>query len=85
MKRNCRRTPEERSLHDRACRLRRMTDEQLCAEVDRACAGATPQDVIEGFLSSLGTRTASGARVSDATIRKLRAVAVEKGFLPGGS
>ncbi len=45
---------------------------------------ADEQQTIERFLRSLGTRTESGARVSDATIRKLRAVAVEKGFLPNG-
>ena len=40
------------------------------------------RETIERFLRSLGTRTEGGVRVSDATIRKLRALAQEKGFLP---
>lgn len=40
------------------------------------------KQTIERFLRSLGTRTEGGVRVSDATIRKLRTLAQEKGFLP---
>ena len=80
MKRNCRRDDEERAIHDRACRIRRMTDDQLCAYVDGR--STSPAEVIERFLGCLGTRSADGTRISDATIRKLRAVAKDKGFLP---
>lgn len=34
-KKNCRMTEEERAVHDRAVRLRKMTDQQLCDFVDR--------------------------------------------------
>lgn len=43
---------------------------------------ADEHQTIERFLRSLGTRTEGGVRVSDATIRKLRVLAQEKGFLP---
>ena len=43
---------------------------------------ADEERVIDRFLRSLSVRTEAGVRVSDATIRKLRALAVEKGFLP---
>ena len=34
-----------------------------------------------GFIDSLATRSDTGLRVSDATIRKIRAMAVENGYL----
>lgn len=33
-KKNCRRTDEERTMHDRAIKIRKMTDEQICAFID---------------------------------------------------
>lgn len=83
MKRNCRRSDEERAIHDRACRIRRMTDEQICTYIDGR--NTSTAEVIERFLGCLGTRSTDGTRISDATIRKLRAVAQAKGFLPGGA
>ena len=82
MKRNCRRKDEERAVHERACKLRHMTDEQLCAALDKG--GPSPQEVVEKFLHALTTRSDSGNRLSDATLRKIRLLAVEKGFLPEG-
>ena len=81
MKRNCRRDENEKAIHDRATKARRMTDAQLCAALDAGSSNGP--EIIERFLHSLGTRSADGTRISDATIRKLRAAAVEKGFLPG--
>ena len=34
-KKNCRMTDEERAMHDRAVRIRKMTDQQICEFVDR--------------------------------------------------
>ena len=75
MKRNCRRTDDERDQHDRATRIRKMTD---------AAAAAAPrktEDAIRHFVDSLAVRTDSGNRISDATIRKIRQMAYEMGFL----
>ena len=35
----------------------------------------------ERFLDTLSIRTTSGLRVSDATIRKIRSIAVDRGFI----
>lgn len=85
-KRNCRMTNTERDQHDRAIRVRKMTDAKLCEYLDSLKGDRTPaQDraaAIEAFLEALGQRTAGGLRASDATIRKLRSIAEEDGFLP---
>ena len=89
MKRNCRRTDDERDQHDRATRIRKMTDAQSCSYIDgleqkAAAAAAAPrktEDAIRHFVDSLAVRTDSGNRISDATIRKIRQMAYEMGFL----
>ena len=81
-KRSCRRTGFEQEQHDRAIRVRKMTDAQLCAYLDELEGRNRPivisqdelEKVINGFIDSLATR-------SDATIRKIRAMAVENGYL----
>lgn len=40
-KRNCRRTPEEASIHEEAVKLRKMTDAQLVEKVRSASAAAS--------------------------------------------
>lgn len=40
-KRNCRRTPEEVSIHDEAVKLRKMTDVQLVEKVRSASVAAS--------------------------------------------
>ena len=79
-KRNCRRTEGERAIHERATRLRKMTDEQLCDYIDSI--DGSKEKIMESFFACLGVRSKDGTRVSDATIRKLRAIAQEAGFLP---
>lgn len=89
MKRNCRRTDDERDQHDSATRIRKMTDAQICSYIDgleqkAAAAAAAPrktEDAIRHFVDSLAVRTDSGNRISDATIRKIRQMAYEMGFL----
>ena len=75
MKRNCRRTDDERDQHDRATRIRKMTDAQICSYIDGL------EHAIRHFVDSLAVRTDSGNRISDATIRKIRQMAYEMGFL----
>lgn len=88
-KRNCRKSDLEREQHDRAIRIRKMTDAQLCEYLESLskpapapAAGPTREEVIEGFLDSLSIRTDDGLRISDATIRKIRGMARSRGFLP---
>lgn len=62
-KRSCRRTGFEQEQHDRAIRVRKMTDAQLCAYLDelegRNRSIVISQDelekVINGFIDSLAT------------------------------
>ena len=44
-KRNCRRTANEREVHDRAVKMKRMTDEQL-EQVDYALSAKLPESAV---------------------------------------
>lgn len=86
-KKSCRRTETEREQHERAIRVRKMTDAQLCEYLDTLAAGhhqkgPTREEVILDFLDALGIRETDGLRVSDATIRKIKEIARKRGFLP---
>ena len=86
-KKSCRRTGTEREQHERAIRVRKMTDAQLCEYLDGLEAGSCPagpskEEIVEEFLDSLRIRTDDGIRVSDATIRKISMMARRRGFLP---
>ena len=85
-KRNCRRTDNGRARHGRATRIRRMTDAQLCQFIDDLEAGNRPaapnkSEIIEQFLDDLAIRSDTGLRVSDATIRKIRQIANDRGYI----
>lgn len=86
--RNCRRTSTEREQHERAVRIRKMTDAQLCEYIDGLEAGTRPaapnrDEIIAKFLDDLTIRSDTGIRVSDATIRKLKQWAAEMGYFHG--
>lgn len=82
-KKNCRRSDEERAIHDRATRIRKMTDAQLCDFIDSTYgrgmeegakladkkATITPSE--EGarrFVKFLEDRTGSGNRIGRGTV-----------------
>lgn len=83
-KKNCRRTDEERAIHDRATRLRKMTDAQLCDFIDSTygCGmeegskladqqKAPTQPSEEGarlFVKFLEGRIGSGNRINKGTL-----------------
>lgn len=83
-KRSCRMDAEEREQHERATRIRKMTDSQLCEYVDSLAvpAGPSREQIINDFLDTLSVRTENGLRISDATIRKMREIAQRRGLLP---
>lgn len=88
-KRNCRKTYTEREQHERAIRLRKMTDAQLCEYLDGLEAGRRPtgpskEEIIREFLAALAVRTDDGIRISDATIRKIREIARRRGYIQDG-
>ena len=82
-KRNCRRTEQERTIHERAVALRKMTDEQLVGHVDRQYTAGidtgrigielTQQETGEKILAAISEVKGIGA----ATITKIRAVIQE--------
>lgn len=85
---SCRRTGPEREQHERAIRIRKMTDAQLCEYLDGLDAGNRPsgptrEEIIAEFLAELGVRGDDGLRMSDATIRKVREIAVSRGYIDG--
>lgn len=85
---NCRRTDLEREQHERAISVRKMTDAQLCEYLDGLSAGSRPagptrEEIVYELLEALGVRGPDGLRMSDATIRKIREIAVSRGFIPG--
>lgn len=89
-KRNCRRTDTEREQHERATRVRKLTDAQLCEYLDGLAAPPPPAgpsvgEIINKFIDSLAIRSDTGLRISDATIRKIRAMAEENGYFQPGN
>lgn len=83
---SCRRTGQEREQHERAIHVRKMTDAQLCEYLDGLAAGNRPsgptrEEIIAEFLAELGVRGDDGLRMSDATIRKVREIAVSRGYI----
>ena len=57
-KRNCRRTANEREVHDRAVKMKRMTDEQLCAYSDTQSAEAGKAEYQKGYNAGCEYATA---------------------------
>lgn len=79
-KRNCRMTDQERERHERATKIRKMTDDQICDLLDEL--NDRPAKAIENLLYYCGLRDPeTDLRISDATIRKIRQIAVSRGFL----
>lgn len=79
-KRNCRMTDRERERHERATKIRKMTDDQICDLLDEL--NGRPEEAIENLLYYCGLRDPeTDLRISDATIRKIRQIAVSRGFL----
>lgn len=86
-KRNCRKTDIESEQPARATRVRKMTDAQLCDYLDGMAANQRPhvlskEEIVNSLLDALSIRTEDGLRISDATIRKIREIAIRRGFLP---
>lgn len=93
-KRACRRSNEEIVIHERAVKLRKMTDEQLCKYLDSAIAMSEEKGYKKGFetckkenkvggvgayLETLQESKTSG--IGAVTIDKLLKVARENGYI----
>lgn len=92
-KRACRRSCEENAMHEKAVKLRKMTDEQLCEHLDNviafseengykkgleACKSKEGNNVSE-FLELLQASKIPG--IGAVTINKLLKVARENGYI----
>lgn len=86
-KRNCRRTPEEVSIHDEAVKLRKMTDVQLVEKVRSAsataskmlAAQATSTKSVAEFLEAFANANIPG--VGKITLKKMKTFAKDNGYL----
>lgn len=83
-KRSCRMTEEEKSMHERAVRIRKMTDAQICDLIDstygkgmeegakiaetRQAPPALEENAARKFLHYLEARQGSGNRIGKGTI-----------------
>lgn len=77
-KRSCRRTDEENRIHEKAVKLRKMTDEQLVRYVETQAAEPDKSGSdISSFVEELSSLRGIGA----ATVSKIKAYAVEMGYL----
>ena len=86
-KRNCRRTPEEVSIHDEAVKLRKMTDAQLVEKVRPASAAASKMPAaqvsstksVAEFLEAFANANIPG--VGKITLKKMNTFAKDNGYL----
>lgn len=77
-KRNCRRTDEENRIHEKAVKLRKMTDEQLVRYVETQ---ASEPDKSGPDISSFVEELSSLRGIGAATVSKIKAYAAERGYL----
>lgn len=96
-KRNCRKNNEEKALHEKAVKLRKMTDDQLCQYIDGLKdeayedgfnAGKNQEkpvveksNGIEEFLQRLDTMSGTGNGIGKSTVYKLRKFAEKEGYI----
>ena len=86
-KRNCRRTPEEVSIHDETVKLRKMTDAQLVEKVRSASAAASKMPAaqvsstksVAEFLEAFANANIPG--VGKITLKKMNTFAKDNGYL----
>lgn len=87
-RRSCRRTAQEEICHERAVKLRKMTDEQLCDYVDREVDKAYRKGLAESKPSGKGVGEFIAAitlakipGIGAVTINKLLKVAKDNGYM----
>lgn len=77
-KRSCRMTSEEKTIHEFAVKIRKMTDKQL---YDFINSNNIKGNKVEEFLICLETRTVSG--IETETAKKVKEFAIREGFVVG--
>lgn len=76
-KRSCRRSEIERSIHEQAVRIRKMTDEQIVdfltsLQAPKPVPARSHKDVVTAYINSLEEKVGSGNGIGPGTIFKLR-------------
>lgn len=87
-KRSCRRTEAEDKIHEKAVKMRKMTDEQLVHYVEDRAAKAESEGFNRGkrasgnfnvkrFIDEISSVNGIGA----ATVSKIKALAISRGYM----
>lgn len=79
MKKKYRMNEVERAQHDKAIRIRKMTDPQLCDYLDKLRSEASGNDV-RGFIERLDSLAGTGNGIGKSTVHKLRKFAEQEGY-----
>lgn len=74
-KRSCKMTTEEKTEHEFAVKIRKMTDKQLYEFI----CDLSEKNSVEGFISRLESQSYAG--IGPATIKKIKEFAVENGYI----
>lgn len=77
-KHSCRMTDTEKEMHDRAVKIRKITDEQLCKYIDDT---QSKNDTRDKSVSKFLTCVAGLKGIGKTTENKLYYLAREKGFI----
>lgn len=77
-KKNYLKSPLERQQHDKAVKVRKMTDEQLCDFLDEI---SNQNNSLEQFFKRLNELSGTGNGISKATISKLKKIAMAEGLI----
>lgn len=83
-KRNCRRTAEEKTQHDIAIGVRKMTDAQICelvAKTQEPPPAAPSSVTVPEFIDRLDKATGTGNGIGKSTVYKLRKFAEAEGLM----
>ena len=78
-KKNFQKTPLERAQHEKAVKVRKMTDSQLCEFIDTLSDKAQANNTVENFIQHLQEHGYRG--IGTATLAKIKSIALKAGFI----
>ena len=84
-KRSCRKSNQQKEMHERAVKIRKMTDEQLCRYIDSLSGGTTTaaKNRVAEFIQHLDCLSGTGNGIGKSTVYKLQKFAEKEGYLVG--
>ena len=78
-KKNFQKTPLERAQHEKAVKVRKMTDSQLCEFLDTLTNEVQNNKTVKSFLKLLEESDYRG--IDSATVAKIKDIALKEGFI----